>query len=63
MIEYGTAEQAENPLDLMVVGENKFVAEADSAMRMQRDNPNTVLIDKDYIDGKRTSDGRIQFEH
>ena len=47
----------------MVVGENKFMAEADSALRLQRENPNTVLIDQDYIEGKRTSDGRIMFEH
>ena len=33
VIEYGLNEQQENPLDLMVVGENKFAAEAESALR------------------------------
>ena len=62
VIEYGINQQGEHPLDLMIVGENKFMVEAESALRKQRENPNQILIDKEYIEGKRNSDGRIQFE-
>ena len=43
-------------MELMVVGENKLKNEAESALRIQQENPeSTLLIDREYLDGKRVS--------
>ena len=49
-------------VDLMVQGQSKFTAEASSALRKLQDNPTLMLIDRDYLEGKRFSDGKVVCE-